>query len=153
MNDDWFDMLVALLVAEARFLVVGAHALAVHGHPRATQDIDVWIDPSPENGRRVWRAMIDFGAPMHDLDITEADLSTSGLVVQLGLPPNRIDLLTSITGVPDFDAAFEQRVTRPVRGRDIPFIGRDALLQNKRATGRTKDMADAELLEGEDSSQ
>jgi len=148
MNDDWFDMLAALLDAEVRFLVVGAHALAVHGHPRATQDIDLWIDPTRENARRVWRALGAFGAPVGDLGVTDADLSTAGMVIQLGLSPNRIDLLTAITGVADFDAAYRDRVTRPIRGRDVPFIGRDALLQNKRAAGRTKDLADAELLEG-----
>ena len=74
MNDDWYDMLAALLEADAQFLVVGAHALAVHGVPRATQDIDVWIEPSPENAARVWRALVEFGAPLADLGITPTDL-------------------------------------------------------------------------------
>jgi hypothetical protein len=87
MNDDWFDMITALLDAEARFLVVGAHALAVHGYPRATSDIDRWIDRTPENAIRVRHALADFGAPLETLGVTDVDLSTRGLVVQLGVPP------------------------------------------------------------------
>ena len=148
MNDDWFDLLVSLLDADARYLVVGAHALAAHGFPRATQDIDVWIDPTPENVGKVWTALSAFGAPMDALGVTPADLAQPGIVVQLGLPPNRIDLLTALTGLPSFAAAWPDRLTSKVRGRDVPFIGREALLQNKRAAGRKKDLADAELLEG-----
>ena len=147
MNDDWFDLLVVLLDAQARFLVVGAHALAVHGFPRATQDIDLWIDPVPSNAERVWSALIAFGAPVGQLGITRSDLVHAGMVIQLGLPPNRIDLLTGVTGIDDFNWAWETRVDREVRGRAVPFIGRAALLQNKRAAGRKKDLADAELLE------
>ncbi len=147
MNDDWFDLLAALINANARFMVVGAHALAVHGFPRATQDIDVWFDVAADNVDRVWRALVAFGAPVDALGIRKADLRQLGMVIQFGLPPNRIDLLTSISGVSDFDAAWKERVSHEVRGRPIPFIGRAALLQNKRAAGRTKDLADAELLE------
>ncbi len=148
MNDDWFDLLSALLDANARYLVVGAHALAVHGFPRATQDIDIWIDPTPDNVRLVWTALAEFGAPMHALGVTQDDLTRPGMVVQLGLPPNRIDLLMALTGLPSFASAWPDRLLSKVRGRDVPFIGRDALLQNKLAAGRTKDLADAELLAG-----
>jgi hypothetical protein len=145
-TDDWFDFLIALLDAEARFLVVGAHAMAVHGVPRGTQDLDVWIDSAPENVERVWRALASFGAPLASLDLKTDDLGRGDVVVQIGLPPNRIDLLTSISGVSAFDSAWADRVEQPVRGRSIPFIGRDALIRNKTATGRRKDLADAEAL-------
>lgn len=146
MTDDWFDFLIALLDAEARFLVVGAHAMAVHGVPRGTQDLDVWIDSAPANVERVWRALASFGAPLASLDLKTGDLARGDVVVQIGLPPNRIDLLTSISGVSEFDSAWVHRVEQRVRGRSIPFIGRDALIRNKTATGRRKDLADAEAL-------
>jgi hypothetical protein len=147
LNDDWFDVLQALLAADARFMVVGAHALAVHGVSRATQDLDVWVDPTPQNAARVWRALVEFGAPLSDLRITPDDLTQHGIVLQLGLPPNRIDLLTTLTGLDGFDAAWTDRVTQSIRGQRVPFLGRVALLQNKRATGRTRDLADVEALE------
>lgn len=146
MNDDWFDMLRALKDAGARFLVVGAHAMAVHGVPRATQDLDVWVEPSAENAERVWRALADFGAPLTSLDITREDLDHAGPVIQLGLPPNRIDLLTSISGVPDFAAAWSRRTVHAVRELQVPFLGRATLVENKRAGGRRKDLADLEAL-------
>ncbi len=149
MNDDWFAMLCALLDADARFVVVGAHALAVHGVPRGTQDIDILVDPTPENAQRVWRAMAAFGAPMTALGISREDLVNPDMVVQFGLPPNRIDFLTSISGVADFQAVWAGRVMHELRGRSIPFIGRAELLANKRASGRRKDLADVEAL-GED---
>jgi len=148
---DWLDCLFALLDAGARFLVVGAHAMAVHGVPRGTQDLDVLIDPSPENAARVWRALATFGAPLESLRITIADLQRPGNVIQLGLPPNRIDLLTSISGVEDFDEAWRDRVEHDIRGRRVPFIGRATLLRNKRASGRAKDRGDIEALGEEES--
>ena len=148
MTDDWTDALAALIDADARFLVVGAHALAVHGVPRATQDLDVWVDPSPENAVRVWRALAAFGAPLDDLGIRVEDFSTPGTVVQVGLPPRRIDVLTAISGVESFALAWGERVERPVGGHRIPFIGREALIANKRASGRLKDLADIEALGG-----
>jgi hypothetical protein len=148
-TDDWYDLLVALLDAEARFLVVGAHALAVHGVPRGTQDLDVWVDPEPANVERVWRALAEFGAPLASLGTTRDDLRRANTVVQLGLPPNRIDLLTSISGIHDFATAWAGRVEFDLRGRRVPFLGRDALIRNKRASRRRKDLADIEAL-GED---
>lgn len=146
MIDDWFDALAALLDADARFLVVGAHALAVHGIPRGTQDLDLWIDSTPQNAQYVWDGFAAFGAPLEELGIEVSDFQKPDTVVQLGLPPRRIDVLTSISGVPDFASAWSDRVVQPVRGRDIPFVGRDTLIRNKRATGRTRDLADLEAL-------
>lgn len=147
MNDDWFDLLGSLLDAEARFLVVGAHALAVHGVPRATQDLDVWIDPEPANAGRVWRALSSFGAPLAELNITPADFTASDRVVQLGLPPSRIDILTSLTGASDFESAWNDREEHVIRGRNVPVLSRAMLIATKRATGRPKDLADLDALE------
>lgn len=145
MNEDFRDLLAALLGVEARFLVVGAHALAVHGVPRATGDLDVWIAADPANAERVWSGLMRFGAPVAALGVSRDDLTQPDRVVQIGLPPRRIDILTSISGVA-FDEAWPERVTHEVDGLVVPFLGRAALVRNKRATGRTKDQADLEAL-------
>ena len=98
MNEDYRDFLNALLAENARFLIVGAHALAVHGYPRSTVDIDVWIEVSDDNAQRVWQALAEFGAPLEDLSIRLDDLLRPDVVIQLGLPPNRIDILTGSRG-------------------------------------------------------
>lgn len=139
-------MLAALHAEGAIFLVVGAHALAVHGVVRATGDLDIWVKPDPQNSECVWQALARFGAPVEAMGLTREDLQRAGTVYQIGLPPRRIDILTEISGV-DFDAAWASRITEMIEGLDIPFLGRQTLLLNKRATGRTKDLADAELLE------
>ena len=120
--------------------------MAVHGVPRGTQDLDIWIDPERDNAERVWRGLAAFGAPLEDLGITREDLSRPGIVIQLGLPPNRIDLLTSISGVPEFEAAWAERVEHGFGGRRVPFIGRATLIRNKRESGRRKDLADLEAI-------
>lgn len=145
MNDDFRDILAFLLETGSRFLVVGAHALAVHGVPRATGDLDVWIDRTPENAERVWNALLRFGAPVAALGISKADLETPGTVVQLGLPPHRIDILTDISGV-DFAAAWPDRVSFRIGALDVPFLSKAHLIANKRATGRARDLADVEAL-------
>lgn len=145
-SDDWFDFLAALLASQARFLVIGAHALAAHGVPRATQDIDIWVDPTPENSARVWAALEAFGAPAQALGITLEDLSTVNTVIQFGVPPNRIDILTGISGVATFDEAWRDRIEQQIRNRAIPVLGRVAFIANKRASGRHKDLADIEAL-------
>lgn len=145
MNPDFADFLAALIAAEARFIVVGAHALATHGVPRSTGDIDVWIDRAPENAARVWRALNDFGAPTAALGIAAVDLEVADVVIQIGLPPRRIDILTGVTGL-DFGPAWEARVVHQVGTLDIPFLGRDDLIRNKRASGRYKDLGDLEAL-------
>jgi hypothetical protein len=145
MNEDFRDLLHALREAGARFLVVGAHALAVHGVPRATGDIDIWVAVQPENADRVVAALTRFGAPLGAIGISRADFLSEDQVVQIGLPPRRIDLLTSISGV-SFEEAWEGRVIREVDGLAVPFLGREALVRNKRASGRAKDRADLEAL-------
>ena len=148
-NDDFHDILAALVAQDARFLVVGAHALAVHGVPRATVDIDIWIDPHPDNARRVWRALAEFGAPLDALRLQESDFVKSDSVAQLGLPPNRIDILTGVSGL-TFDEAWSARIEAEIEGVRVPILGRDALIRNKRASGRNKDLGDVEALLGQD---
>jgi hypothetical protein len=147
LSDDWIDLLNCLLDADARFLVVGAHALAVHGVPRGTQDLDVWVDPDADNASRVWRALLEFGAPLSALGLNPPDLQETDVVVQIGVAPNRIDLLTSLSGISSFDAAWTERIQSRVGDIVVPVIGREALVANKRATARLKDLADIEALE------
>ena len=130
--------------ADVRFLVVGAYALALHGRPRATGDLDVWIDPTPDNAKRVLAALGAFGAPL--LDISEADLASPGVVYQIGVPPGRIDILTELTGM-TFGEAWPGRLRRPFGDVEVDFIGRAAFIRNKRATGRAKDLGDIEGME------
>jgi len=137
-------MLSALSEAGADYLVVGAHALAVHGYPRATGDLDIWVRPTKENADRVWQAIAEFGAPRRNL--RREDFFTPDTVFQIGVEPNRIDILTSIDGV-EFDEAWLDR--RPTTVDKISFhvLSRVQLLKNKRAAGRPKDLADAAYLE------
>ena len=146
LNPDFIEFLAALLRADARFLIVGAHAMGVHGVPRATGDLDVWVAPDPDNAQRVWAALLDFGAPVGTLGLSARDLATERVVVQMGVPPRRIDVLTSLTGL-QFDAAWRKRRVLRVDDLDLPFLGREALLRNKRETGRSKDLADADTLD------
>ncbi len=143
MNPDFVDLLRAFADADVRFLVVGAYALALHGRPRATGDLDIWIEATPENASRVVRALATFGAPLRD--VSEVDFSREGIVYQIGLPPGRIDLLTELTGV-----AFAEAWPERQRGRfgdiDVDFIGRGAFIKNKKATGRPRDLGDIDGL-------
>jgi len=145
-NEDFRDLIHALLDAGARFLVVGAHAMAVHGVPRATGDLDVWISPDHANSERVWQALLAFGAPVGELGVSRADLETPGMVIQVGIPPRRIDLLTEASGLV-FDEAWHNRATHRVGSYEVPFLSREDLVLNKRATGRPKDLADLDVLE------
>lgn len=144
MNQDFVDLLRAFVAHDVRFLVVGAYALALHGRPRATGDLGVWIDATPDNAPRIMQALAAFGAPM--ADIAENDLSRPGIVYQLGVPPGRIDILTQLTGL-TFDEAWPDRVRHAFGEVPVDFIGRDAFVRNKRATGRPKDLGDIEGLE------
>ena len=148
MNEDFRDLLQALLDAGARFLVVGAHAMAVHGVPRATGDLDVWISPDRANSERVWRALLAFGAPVSELGLSRGDLETPGMVVQVGMPPRRIDFLTEASGLV-FEDAWQARTTYRMDSLEVPFLSRQDLVRNKRATGRPKDLADLDVLERE----
>lgn len=147
MNPDWRELMETLNRHGAHFLVVGAHAVAVHGVPRGTQDLDIWVQRDAGNAERVWRALADFGAPLSAIGVTRSDFEDTDCVVQLGIPPARIDLMTSISGVESFDAAFADHVDATVEGVTVPVLGRRDLIANKRASGRGKDLVDLEWLE------
>ena len=144
MNPDFVDLLRAFVAADVRFLIVGAYALALHGRPRATGDLDIWVDATPGNASRVIQALTAFGAPA--ADISAEDLSVPGVVYQIGVSPSRIDILTELTGL-TFNEAWADRIRRPFGDIDVDFIGREAFLRNKRATGRPKDLGDIDELE------
>lgn len=126
MNDDFLDLLHALVEADVEFLVVGAHALAVHGVPRSTGDLDVWVRPTEANAQRTVAALRAFGATIEAPQVSAKDFESADSVVQIGLPPRRVDLLTSISGV-TFDEAWPDRVQQAVAGDlVVPFLGRKA---------------------------
>jgi hypothetical protein len=143
MNQDFVDLLRAFSGADVRFLVVGAYALAHHGRPRATGDLDIWVEATPANANRVMRALESFGAPMQEVD--EHDFMQPGTVFQMGVAPVRIDILTDLTGL-RFADAWTTRVRGAFGDLDVDFIGRDAFIANKRAIGRAKDLSDIEGL-------
>ena len=145
LHEDFRDLLVLLADAGVEFVVVGAYALAFHGAPRASGDIDLFVRPAPDNARRVFDALARFGAPLAAAGISAGDFARPGLVYQIGLPPRRVDILTEISGV-TFDEAWVSRAAGEVEGRTVGFIGRAALLRNKEASGRPKDIADAARL-------
>jgi hypothetical protein len=135
---------VALLNSnKVDYLVVGAFAVAYHGYPRYTGDLDILIRPTAENAQRVLQAISQFG--FGGLDISAQDLQTTGRVVQFGVRPNRIDLVTSISGLA-FEEAWTSRSEASLDGVLTYFIGKEALIRNKQATGRAKDLGDAEEL-------
>ena len=145
LNEDYRDMLHALSDEKARFLLVGAYALAAHGYPRATMDMDIWVMPSPENAEAVLRALTRFGAPVHNL--TKQDLQTDGTIFQIGVAPRRINIMTAASGL-EFEDAFKGSISVDIEGIQIRIPSIDDLIRNKRASGRTKDLADVEALEG-----
>ena len=143
MNQDFRDLLAEFNGHKVDFLVVGAHALAAHGHVRATEDLDVWVRPDRRNAKRVMDALLAFGAPLQDL--TEKDLNTPGVVFQIGVAPLRIDVLTAIDGV-DFADAWTSRLITKFADQDIAVLSKEHLIKNKRAAGRKQDLADVERL-------
>ena len=143
LDEDALELLRAFCAHDVRFLIVGAHALGVHGAPRATGDLDLWVEPVPANAQRTWAALEDFGAPLFDL--TPEDLITPGVVFQMGVAPFRIDLATELTGI-TFEEGWEGHVEIEVAGLRLPVISRPAMVRNKRATGRPKDLLDLVLL-------
>jgi hypothetical protein len=144
LNEDYKDMLLALSEEKVRFLLVGAYALAAHGYPRATMDIDIWIMPSPQNADALLRALHRFGAPLHDL--TEEDLQKDGTVFQIGVAPRRIDIITAVSGL-QFEETYGRSIPVEIDGIEVHIPTIDDLIRNKRASGRTKDLADAEALD------
>jgi predicted nucleotidyltransferase len=144
LNKDYKEMLQCLLEEKVRFLLVGAYAVAVHGFPRATKDIDFFVWATPDNAANLMRALTKFGAPLHD--ISAADLSSEGVVFQIGNSPRRIDIITNISGV-KFEHAYANKTTISIEGIEVPVISLEDLIANKRASARMQDLADVEKLE------
>ena len=144
LDKDLRELLASLNAAGVEFLVVGGHAVAFHGRPRLTEDLDLFVRPELANGERIIRALQAFG--FGALGITAADFSADDRVIQLGRAPNRVDLLTKLYGV-EFADAWSRRVAARLDDADVWMISREDLIRNKRETGRTQDLADAEFLE------
>jgi len=140
------EMLAALSGENAEFLLVGGYALAAYGAPRATGDFDIWVRPTPENAERVYRALVRFGAPLKAHGVNARDFCSEGNVYQIGLPPQRIDLVTSISGI-DFDTAWGNRVRVTFLSHPVDVMSRTDFIRNKRASGRPKDLADVIAVE------
>lgn len=141
---DWSEFIGLLIAHGVRFLIVGAHALAAIGRPRATQDIDFFVEPTDENARRLGEALSAFG--FAELASEHEKLAVPERMVTLGNPPLRIDIMTSIDGV-SFDEAWTGRLTARFGAHEVAFLGRDAFRKNKLAAGRAKDLADLALLD------
>jgi len=147
LSKDFREFIALLNAAEVRYLVVGGYAVAVHGYPRYTKDLDIWIECSQKNADSLMKALDQFGFGALGLRVEE--FLEKDQIVQLGYPPNRIDLLTSLTGI-SFNDCYEARMTVRIEGLKIDFIDIDNLRKNKTATGRTQDLADLEQLTEED---
>jgi len=146
LTEDFRDLLIELADAGADFVVVRGHAVAFHGHPRATKDLDIFVRASRANAARVYRALAAFGAPLDAFEVREDDFAAYDGVLQVGVPPRRIDILNRADGI-SFDEAASSGDAFDLEGRRIPVIGLDALLRNKKATKRRQDQADVEALE------
>jgi hypothetical protein len=144
LNEDYKDMLRSLSVEKVKYLLVGAYAMAAHGYPRSTLDIDFWVMQSPQNADAVMRALQRFGAPLHNL--TAEDLQRNGTIFQVGIAPRRIDIITEATGL-EFEEVYERSQPITIEGIEVRIPSITDLIRNKRAMGRTKDLADAEALE------
>ena len=145
LNEDYKEMLQILLKNRVDFLVVGAYAMGVHGYPRATGDLDLWIAASSENSAHVYESLKEFGAPLAELD--KDTFCEEGIVFQIGVAPRRIDIITKIDGV-DFENAYKSKIDVEMDGFSIPFISKDNLIKNKESTNREKDKLDANVLKG-----
>jgi hypothetical protein len=143
LNKDYKEMLQILLKNKVKFLVVGAYAMGAHGYPRATGDLDIWIDASSTNSKRMYRSLSEFGAPLSEL--SPDTFTAKGITFQIGVAPRRIDIITMINGV-DFRHAYSGRQDIPINDIMVPFISKKDLIKNKESTGREKDRLDAECL-------
>ena len=143
LNEDYKEILQLLLSREVKFLVVGAYAMSAHGYPRATGDIDIWVEDSSENSALVYQSLKAFKAPVSE--ITEKTFCKKGIIFQIGVAPRRIDIITKIDGV-DFRKAYPKRKNIEVENLRIPFLSKADLIKNKESTGREKDKLDVKYL-------
>jgi hypothetical protein len=140
LNRDYQELLQSFVSHNVRFLIVGGYALAAHGHPRYTKDLDIWVWTDPSNAERIVMSLESFG--FAGLGLSAQDFQEPGVVVQLGREPQRVDILTFATGL-DFTQAYENRIMISIGGLEVPFVSVDDLRTNKLATGRLRDIADA----------
>ncbi|MFA5928298.1 MAG: hypothetical protein WC838_03240 [Candidatus Margulisiibacteriota bacterium] len=143
LNEDYAEMLRLLLKDRVKFLIVGAYAMGAQGYPRATGDIDIWVKPTLENSKKIYKTLTAFGAPLSKVQTDT--FAEKGIVFQIGVAPRRIDILTHIDGV-DFDQAYQDREKIRIDGLSVPFLSKANLIKNKEATGRDKDKLDAKYL-------
>ena len=145
-NRDFSDLLAAFAAHDVRALVVGAYAVTFHTRPRFTKDLDVWVEPTAANAANLVAALAAFGAPLHAHGVTAADFTRPGVVYQLGVVPNRIDVLTSVDGL-DFAQCWPRRVAASYGAVPVAYLGKDDLIVNKRTVGRPQDLEDVRALE------
>jgi hypothetical protein len=145
-NRDFRDLLAAFSAHDARFLIVGGYAVTFHARPRFTKDLDVWVDPTPVNAQRVFAALAGFGAPLQAHGATPVDFTVPGTIYQIGLPPNRIDVLTAIAGL-EFAPCWGRRVEAVFGDVAVAYLSRADLILNNRCAGRPQDLEDARELE------
>lgn len=143
LNEDYKEMLQILSANEVEFLIVGAYAMGVHGYPRATGDIDLWVLVSRDNSKKVYKSLEQFGAPLEEID--EQTFCSDGVVFQIGVAPRRIDIITHIDGV-DFKQAYANKQQLDIGGIKVPVISLEYLIKNKESTGREKDRLDVKYL-------
>ena len=145
LNKDYKEMLQILLNNKIKFLVVGAYAMGIHGYPRATGDLDIWVEASTENSEKIYQSLSEFGAPLSE--VTKSTFCEQGIIFQIGVAPRRIDIITKIDGV-DFNKDYSDKQEIEVEGIIIPFLSKKNLIKNKESTGREKDKLDVKYLRG-----
>ena len=144
LNSDYKDILLALSNRKVEFLLVGAYAMAAHGYPRSTMDIDLWVKPDPANAILALQALDDFGAPPGGL--SPEDFQKEGMIFQIGVAPRRIDIITSVDGL-EFADAFANSHQVGIEGIAVNVLSIADIIRNKNSTGRTKDLADVQMLQ------
>ncbi|MFO1029642.1 MAG: nucleotidyltransferase [Planctomycetota bacterium] len=145
-NRDFKDLLAALCAHDVRFLIVGGYAVTFHARPRFTKDLDIWIDPTADNGEKVFSALASFGAPLQSHGVTPRDFAVPGTIYQMGLPPSRVDILTAVDGL-QFQPCWERRVGAHYGGVAVAYLSRDDLITNKKKVARPQDLEDVRALE------
>ena len=144
LNQDFREFIESLNKNDVHYLVVGGYAVAFHGHPRYTKDIDIWVNVEPRNAEKIIQALVEFG--FASLELKPDDFLTPGYVIQLGHPPYRVDLLTEVQGL-DFEICYPQRVIADFGGLPVNFIDLENLKLNKRSVAREQDLADLKALQ------
>ena len=147
LSGDLKEFIASLNSAKVEYLIVGAWSFAFHARPRYTGDLDIFVNPTENNAENIFRALDDFG--FGDIGLSQKDLTEPEQIIQLGVVPNRVDLLTGLTGI-KFSEAWAERASGQLDGIDVTFISRQHLIENKLAVGRPQDLTDVELLRREE---